>query len=229
MIPAPTSRRQVCLKVAIATVLHLQVGYAFGSNNDKGCSVQTALNDSQNGLASVDRTPILEQAHQIAMIARQLEDTQQVLQYQHFARGPSEGFRYRTFVYGMLFAWTLAAFAALLGWECLRHHLQRKQQAAVVGGLKNMDDDTLKKVLGKVSIVSDVCVSCNVLHVKACQCSTTISKAHLILGQLDQAMVPENLPWLAFDAHPSQYVQTDTCILCRWTCPVGSIFLTMRG
>lgn len=145
------SQRQVWLTVVIAAVLQLQPHPAFGSTTDQACSAQSLHNGSQTGVAAVDPMPILEQAHQIALLARQLEDTQQMLQYKHLM-GPSNGFRYKTFALGMLFAWALVAVIALLGWEYMRHHLQRKQQAAVVGGLKDMDDDTLKKVLGKVSI-----------------------------------------------------------------------------
>ena len=142
--------------MAVAAALNFGTTYGITASNE--CSAdQTTFNNT--GVAAVDPAPILEQAHQIAMLARQLEDTQQMLQYKHFM-APSEGFRYKTFTYGILFAWALVAVAALLGWEYLKHHLQRKQQAAVVGGLKNMDDDTLKKVLGKVSHV-DSCSSCS--------------------------------------------------------------------
>lgn len=132
--------------MAVAAALNFGTTYGTAARNE--CSADQAINNKR--VAAVDPAPILEQAHQIAMLARQLEDTQQMLQYKHFMV-PSEGFRYRTFMCGILFAWALVAVAALLGWEYLKHHLQRKQQAAVVGGLKDMDDDTLQKVLGKVS------------------------------------------------------------------------------
>lgn len=91
----------------------------------------------------------LESAHQLAILARKLEETEHLLHLSH-SHPPSSGFRYGTFFLGMLMALMLAATAAFLSWEYIRKQLQRKQQLAVTGGLKDMDDATLKKVLGQV-------------------------------------------------------------------------------
>ena len=121
---------------------------ACGANSSNECGGSEAAKLSDINTAAVD------QAHQLAVLARQLEDTQQMLHYNHAhflgSSSHASGFKYSTFIYGMLLAWAVAAAAAFLGWEYLQHHLQRKQQSAVIGGLKDMDDSTLKKVLGKV-------------------------------------------------------------------------------
>ena len=145
--------RQQYIIVAIALAAALSLGTVYCATGSDECIASEQVNGSSTGIAAADPTPSLEQAHQIAMLARQLEDTHQVLQYKQFmgTAAPTTSFRYSTFIYGMLVAWSLVAIAALLGWEYLKHHLQRKQQSAVIGGLKDMDDDTLKKVLGQVS------------------------------------------------------------------------------
>ena len=121
---------------------------ACGANSSNECGVSEAAKLSDTKLAAVDH------AHRLAGLARQLEDTQKRLRdnQAHFLGSSTHtsGFKYSTFIYGMLLAWALAAAAAFLGWEYLQHHLQRKQQSAVIGGLKDMDDSTLKRVLGKV-------------------------------------------------------------------------------
>jgi len=91
----------------------------------------------------------LQGAHQMAVLARKLEETEHLLHLSH-SHPPNSGFRYGTFLCGMLVAVLLMGTAALLSWEYIRKQLQRKQQVAVVGGLKDMDDKTLKKVLGSV-------------------------------------------------------------------------------
>lgn len=148
-----TLPRQQHLILAIALAAALSLGIVYCATSSDECIAQEQAIGNSTGIAAADPTPSLEQAHQIAMLARQLEDTHQMLQYKQFmgTAAPNTSFRYSTFIYGMLVAWSLVAIAALLGWEYLRHHLQRKQQSAVVGGLKDMDDDTLKKVLGQVS------------------------------------------------------------------------------
>lgn len=64
----------------------------------------------------------------------------------------------------MLVALLLVGGAAYLSWSYIQQKLQRKQQVAVVGGLKDMDDTTLKKVLGEVGIP----FSPNMLQLTAC-------------------------------------------------------------
>ena len=95
----------------------------------------------------------LQGAHQMAVLARKLEETEHLLHISH-SHPPGSGFRYGTFLCGMLLAVLLMGTAALLSWEYIRKQLQRKQQVAVVGGLKDMDDKTLKKVLGSVRFPS---------------------------------------------------------------------------
>ena len=139
-----STQQRLCFIYSLAVLLST----ACDASPNNECDALEAANTSDAGLQAVD------QAHQLAVLARQLEDTQQMLHYNQaqFMGSPtkSSGFRYSTFIYGMLLAWALVAIAGLLGWEYLQHHLQRKQQAAAVGGLKDMDDATLKKVLGKV-------------------------------------------------------------------------------
>ncbi|KAL0027376.1 hypothetical protein WJX79_006298 [Trebouxia sp. C0005] len=89
----------------------------------------------------------------MAVLARKLEETEHLLHLSH-SHPPNSGFRYGTFLCGMLVAVLLIGTAALLSWEYIRKQLQRKQQVAVVGGLKDMDDKTLKKVLGSVDLPS---------------------------------------------------------------------------
>ena len=93
----------------------------------------------------------LEGAHQLAVLARKLEETEHLL-HLSVSHPPNSGFRYGTFLLGMLVALLLMGTAAMLSWEYIRKQLLRKQQVAVVGGLKDMDDKTLKKVLGSVCI-----------------------------------------------------------------------------
>lgn len=94
---------------------------------------------------------LLEGAHQLAVLTRKLEETEHLL-HLSVSHPPNSGFRYGTFLLGMLVALLLMGTAAVLSWEYIRKQLLRKQQVAVVGGLKDMDDKTLKKVLGSVRI-----------------------------------------------------------------------------
>ncbi len=106
-----------------------------------------------NGTLPAATEAHLQGAHQMAVLARKLEETEHLLHLSH-SHPPNSGFRYGTFLCGMLVAVLLMGTAALLSWEYIRKQLQRKQQVAVVGGLKDMDDKTLKKVLGSVCFPS---------------------------------------------------------------------------
>ena len=93
----------------------------------------------------------MDSTQQIAILTQKLEDTQNLL---HLSQTHSShsAFSYRTFLSGMLMALLLVGVPAFLFWSYIQQKLQRKQQVAVVGGLKDMDDSTLKKVLGEVGI-----------------------------------------------------------------------------
>ena len=136
----------------------------------------------------------LQGAHQMAVLARKLEETEHLLQLSH-SHPPNSGFRYGTFLCGMLVAVLLMGTAALLSWEYLRKQLQRKQQVAVVGGLKDMDDKTLKKVLGSVCFLSplvlsiiqpDTCIkmpygfACSVQSLRVTRCLHDVADCRLI-------------------------------------------------
>ena len=66
----------------------------------------------------------------------------------------------------------LVGVAAILSWSYVQQKLQRKQQVAVVGGLKDMDDTTLKKVLGEVGTTF--------IPLAAAQCSESNDKVSLL-------------------------------------------------
>lgn len=102
-----------------------------------------------NHTTSVATQTSLESAHQLAILARKLEETERLLHLSH-SHPPNSGFRYGTFLMGVLLTLLLLGTSAFLYWEYIQQQLQRKQQTAVVGGLKDMDDSTLKKVLGQV-------------------------------------------------------------------------------
>lgn len=108
-------------------------------------SCPAGFNDS----SSSSIQPTLDSAQQIAILSQRLEDTQNLLHFSQ-AHSPKSSFRYGTFLSGMLVALLLVVVAAFLSWSYIQQKLQRKQQVAVVGGLKDMDDTTLKKVLGEV-------------------------------------------------------------------------------
>ena len=108
-------------------------------------SCPAVFNDS----SSSSIQPTLDSAQQIAILSQRLEDTQNLLHLSQ-AHSPTSAFRYGTFMSGMLVASLLVGVAAFLSWSYVQQKLQRKQQVAVVGGLKDMDDTTLKKVLGEV-------------------------------------------------------------------------------
>lgn len=105
-----------------------------------------------NDSSSSSIQPALDSAQQIAVLSQRLEDTQNLL---HLSQNhpPATASRYGTFLAGMLMALLLVGVAAYLFWSYIQQKLQRKQQVAVVGGLKDMDDTTLKKVLGEVGII----------------------------------------------------------------------------
>lgn len=102
-----------------------------------------------NDTASSSIQLALDSAQQIAVLSQKLEETQNLL---HLSQSHSaqSSFRYGTFFSGVLMALVLVGVPAFLFWSYIQQKLQRKQQVAVVGGLKDMDDTTLKKVLGEV-------------------------------------------------------------------------------
>ena len=110
-----------------------------------------------NDSSSSSIQPSLDSAQQIAILSQKLEDTQNLL-YLSQAHSPKSSPRYGTFLSGMLVALLLVGVAASLFWSYIQQKLQRKQQVAVVGGLKDMDDATLKKILGEVGM--SFCSSC---------------------------------------------------------------------
>lgn len=132
-------------------MLALFAASAFGAVNahTSSASCPAVFNDTLPAATEAH----LQGAHQMAVLARKLQETEHLLQLSH-SHPPNSGFRYGTFLCGMLVAVLLMGTAALLSWEYLRKQLQRKQQVAVVGGLKDMDDKTLKKVLGSVDLPS---------------------------------------------------------------------------
>ena len=93
----------------------------------------------------------------------------------------------------MLVALLLVGVAAYLFWSYIQQKLQRKQQVAVVGGLKDMDDTTLKKVLGEVGII----FSPNMLQLTAC--TITCSYVHRWRKAMHVVLVQVDLPsWVNF-------------------------------
>ena len=102
-----------------------------------------------NATSSSSIQPALDSAQQIAILSQRLEDTQNLLHLSQ-SHGPKSTTRFGTFLSGMLAALLLVGVAAFLFWSYIQQKVQRKQQVAVVGGLKDMDDQTLKKVLGEV-------------------------------------------------------------------------------
>lgn len=122
-------------------------------------SCPAVFNDS----SSSSIQPALDSAQQIAVLSQKLEDTQNLL---HLSQNhsPATASRYGNFLAGMLVALLLVGVAAYLSWSYIQQKLQRKQQVAVVGGLKDMDDTTLKKVLGEVGMT----FSPNMLQLTAC-------------------------------------------------------------
>lgn len=113
-----------------------------------------------NDSSSSSIQPTLDSAQQIAILSQRLEDTQNLLHLSQ-AHSTKPTFRYGTFLSGMMVAVLLAGVAAFLFWSYIQQKLQRKQQVAVVGGLKDMDDTTLKKVLGEVGIILFVPTCCS--------------------------------------------------------------------
>ena len=107
--------------------------------------------------------PALDSAQQVAMLSQRLQETEHLL-HLSYSHPPNSGFRYGTFLSGMFVALLLVGLAAFLLWSFIQQKLQRKQQVAVVGGLKDMDDSTLKKVLGQVSSIADCMTYCQRLQ-----------------------------------------------------------------
>ena len=140
-----------------------------------------------NDSSSLSIQPTLDSAQQIATLSQKLEDTQNLLHLSQ-AHSAKSAFRYGTFLSGMLVALLLVCVAAFLFWSYIQQKLQRKQQVVVVGGLKDMDNTTLKKVLGEVGM--PICSSCctsvllSLLTVTSLHCIAPGAR-HVVLVQVD--------------------------------------------
>ena len=104
-----------------------------------------------NGTSSSSLQPALDSAQQVSILSQRLQEAEHLL-HLSYSHPPNSGFRYGTFFSGMSVALLLVGVAIFLCWSFIQRQVQRKQQVAVVGGLKDMDDQTLKKVLGQVRL-----------------------------------------------------------------------------
>lgn len=129
---------------AIVIMLPIVVRSAVESSS---LSCPAVYNDSSSSSTQLD----VDSAQQVAILSQKLEYAQNLLHLSQ-SHHPQSAFSYGTFLSGMLMALLLVGVPAFLFWSYIQQKLQRKQQVAVVGGLKDMDDTTLKKVLGEVGI-----------------------------------------------------------------------------
>ena len=140
---------QRSVSIAIVSLVSASLlTYADAESDSAACPA--VYNDS----STLDSQVHLDRAQQMAILSRRLEETEYLLHLSH-SHPPNQGTRWPTFLLGMLVSLLFVGIAAFLYWEYIQTQLRRKQQVAVVGGLKDMDDSTLKKVLGQVSLLQD--------------------------------------------------------------------------
>ena len=134
--------RVACVQSCVAAAIWILATVAAESSSGSCPAVY-----SDNSSSSIQ--PALDSAQQVSILSQRLEETEHLL-HLSYSHPPNSGFRYGTFFSGMSVALLLVGVTAFLCWSFIQQKVQRKQQVAVVGGLKDMDDKTLKKVLGQV-------------------------------------------------------------------------------